>query len=150
MLVSNLYSVFLLKFTHYNGSLWMQRFTQYFEFSLLSFFYCVKQQNQDIKDKVDALSKEIAQLKEQVLIDWAITSGAEVTATSGNSSHNASNDETLSRSLQCRSDEYDDLSASNSDVVNQRNAEVTRVGSPIDEVQEQSYQLNNWPGTEKQ
>ena len=37
---------------------------------------------------------------------------------------------------------YDDLSASNSDVVNQlkalslnqRNAEVTRVGSPIDEV----------------
>ena len=41
MLVSNLYSVFLLKFTHYNGSLWMQRFTQYFEFSLLSFFYCV-------------------------------------------------------------------------------------------------------------
>ena len=45
MLVSNLYSVFLLKFTHYNGSLWMQRFTQYFEFSLLSFFYCVLCEN---------------------------------------------------------------------------------------------------------
>ena len=79
----------------------------------------LKQQNQDIKDKVDALSKEKAQLKEQVLIDWAITSGAEVIAASGNGSHNASNDETVSRSLQYRSDEYDDLSASNSDVVNQ-------------------------------
>ena len=108
----------------------------------------LKQQNQNIKDKVDALSKEIAQLKEQVLIDWAITSGAEVIATSGNSSNNASNDETVSRSLQYRSDEYDEPSASNSDVVNQlkalrlnqRNAEVTRVvdGNPIDEVEEQS------------
>ena len=52
----------------------------------------------------------------------------------------------MSRSLQYRGDEYDDLSASNSDVVNQlkalrlnqRNAEVTRVvdGNPIDEVEE--------------
>ena len=118
----------------------------------------LKQQNQDIKDKVDALSKEIAQLKEQVLIDWAVTSGAEVIATSGNNSHNASNDEIVSRSLKYPSDEYDDLSASNSDVVNQlkalslyqRNAEVARVGNPIDEVEEQSYQLNNWPAREKQ
>ena len=60
----------------------------------------------------------------------------------------------MSRSLQYRSDEYDDLSASNSDVVNQlkalrlnqRNAEVTRVGNPIDEVEE----LNDWPAREKQ
>ena len=118
----------------------------------------LKQQNQDIKDKVDALSKEIAQLKEQVLIDWAITSGAEVISTSGNSSHNASNDETVSRSLQYRSDEYDDLSASYYDAVNhlkalslnQRNAGVTLVGNPIDEVEEQSYQLNIWPAREKQ
>ena len=120
----------------------------------------LKQQNQNIKDKVDALSKEIAQLKEQVLIDWAITSGAEVIATSGNSSHNASNDETVSRSVQYRSDEYDEPSASNSDVINQlkalrlnqRNAEVTRVvdGNPVDEVEEQSYQVNNWPAREKQ
>ena len=120
----------------------------------------LKQQNQNIKDKVDALSKEIAQLKEQVLSDCAITSGAEVIATSGNSSHNASNDETVSRSVQYRSDEYDEPSASNSDVVNQlkalrlnqRNAEVTRVvdGNPVDEVEEQSYQVNNWPAREKQ
>ena len=120
----------------------------------------LKQQNQNIKDKVDALSKEIAQLKEQVLIDWAITSGAEVIATSGNSSHNASNDETVSRSVQYRSDEYDEPSVSNSDVINQlkalrlnqRNAEVTRVvdGNPVDEVEEQSYQVNNWPAREKQ
>ena len=120
----------------------------------------LKQQNQNIKDKVDALSKEIAQLKEQVLSDWAITSGAEVIAISGNSSHNASNDETVSRSVQYESDEYDEPSASNSDVVNQlkalrlnqRNAEVTRVvdGNPVDEVEEQSYQVNNWPAREKQ
>ena len=50
----------------------------------------------------------------------------------------------MSRSLQYRSDEYDDLSASNSDVVNQvkalslnqRNAEVARVGNPFDAVEE--------------
>ena len=50
----------------------------------------------------------------------------------------------MSRCLQYRSNEYDDLSASNSDVVNQvktlslnqRNAEVARVGNPIDEVEE--------------
>ena len=117
-----------------------------------------KQQNQGIKDKVDALSKEIAQLKEQVLIVSVITSGVEVIATSGNSSHNASNDETVSRSLQYRSDEYDDLSASYYDAVNhlkalslnQRNTGVTLVGNPIDEVEEQSYQLNIWPAREKQ
>ena len=42
----------------------------------------LKQQNQDIKDKVDVLSKEIAQLKEEIHVDWAITSGAEATSTS--------------------------------------------------------------------
>ena len=75
----------------------------------------LKQQNQDLKDKVDALSKEITQLKEKVRVDSAITFGAEAAATSGNSNNNASNDETLSRSLQYLSDEYDDLSASNFD-----------------------------------
>ena len=50
-------------------------------------------------DKVDALSKEIAQLKEKVRVDSAITSGAEATAISGNSNNNASNGETVSRSL---------------------------------------------------
>ena len=121
-------------------------------------FFTEATKSRYIKDKVDALSKEIAQLKEQVLIDWAITSGAEVIATSGNSSHNSSNDETVSRSLQYRSDEYDDLSASYYDAVNhlkalslnQRNAGVTLVGNPIDEVEEQSYQLNIWPAREKQ
>ena len=33
----------------------------------------LKQQNQDLKDKVDALSKEITQLKEKVRVDSAIT-----------------------------------------------------------------------------
>ena len=42
----------------------------------------LKQQNQDIKDKVDVLSKKIAQLKEKIHVDWAITFGAEATANS--------------------------------------------------------------------
>ena len=37
----------------------------------------LEQQNQDLKDKVDALSKEITQLKEKVRVDSAITFGAE-------------------------------------------------------------------------
>ena len=55
----------------------------------------------------------------------------------------------MSRSLQYLSDEYDDLSASNSGVVdqlkalsrrlNKLSAEVTRVGNAIDEVEEYSY-----------
>ena len=111
----------------------------------------LKQQNQDLKDKVDALSKEITQLKEKVRVDSAITFGAEAAATSGNSNNNASNDETVSCSLQYLSDEYDDLSASNSGVVDQLkalsrlnkfSAEVTRVGNAIDEVEEYSYQFN--------
>ena len=112
----------------------------------------LKQQNQDLKDKVVTLSKEITQLKEKVRVDSAITFGAEAAATSGNSNNNASNDETVSRSLQYLSDEYDDLSASNSGVVdqlkalsrrlNKPSAEVTRVDNAIDEVEEYSYQFN--------
>ena len=85
-------------------------------------------------------------------MDSAITFGAEAAATSGNSNNNASNDETVSRSLQYLSDEDDDLSASNSGVVdqlkalsgrlNKLSAEVTRVGNAIDEVKEYSYQFN--------
>ena len=57
----------------------------------------------------------------------------------------------MSCSLQFLSDEYDDLSASNSGVVdqlkalsrlNKLSAEVTRVGNAIDEVEEYSYQFN--------
>ena len=100
----------------------------------------LKQQNQDLKDKVDALSKEITQLKEKVRVDSAITFGAEAAATSGNSNNNASNDKTVSRSLQYLSDEYD-LSASNSGIVdqlkalsrrlNKLSAEVTLVGTNL-------------------
>ena len=69
----------------------------------------LKQQNQDLKDKVNALSKEITQLKEKVQVDSVITFGAEAVATFGISNNNASNDETVSCSLQYLSDEYDDL-----------------------------------------
>ena len=55
------------------------------------------------------------------------------------------------------SNEFDDLSASYYDAVNhlkalslnEVNPEVTRVGNPIDEVQESSYQLNNWPARQR-
>ena len=40
----------------------------------------LKQQNQDLKDKVNALSKEITQLKEKVRVDSVITFSAEDTA----------------------------------------------------------------------
>ena len=43
----------------------------------------LKQQNQDLKDKVDAFSKEITHLKEKVRVDSAFTFGAEAAATSG-------------------------------------------------------------------
>ena len=56
----------------------------------------------------------ITQLKEKVRVDSAITFVAEAAATSANSNNSAWNDETVSRSLQYLSDEYDDLSASNS------------------------------------
>ena len=69
----------------------------------------LKQQNQDLKDKVDALLKQITQLKEKVRVDSAITFGTEAAATFGNSNNNASNDETVSRSLQYLSNKYDDL-----------------------------------------
>ena len=80
----------------------------------------LKQQNQDLKDKVDALWKEIKQLKEKVRVDSAITFGAEAAVTSGNSNNNASNDETVSRSLQYLSDEYDHLSAFLVSLINSR------------------------------
>ena len=57
-------------------------------------FTSLKQQNQDIKDKVYALSKEITQLKEKVRVDSTITFGAGAAATSSNSNNNASIDET--------------------------------------------------------
>ena len=89
-------------------------------------------------------------MKEKVRVELAITSDAEATTTSSN--NNASNDETLSRSIQYLSDEYGDLSASNSGVVkhlkalsrrfNELSDEVTLVGNAIDEVEEYSYQFN--------
>ena len=110
----------------------------------------LKQQNQDLKRKVYALSKETVQLKEKVRVELEITSGAEATATSGNT--NAWNYETVSRSLQYLSDKYNDLSASNSGVVkhlkglsrsvNELSAQVAHVGNAIGEVEEYSYQFD--------
>jgi len=102
----------------------------------------LKQQNQSLKEQVDALCKEVKSLKEKFATEGAA-------ADSGNVG--VSNGETA-RSLQYLSDEYDDLSASNSDVLvqlkqithrlNVLSAQVERVGNAINVVEEYSYQFN--------
>ena len=69
----------------------------------------LKQQNQSLEQQVDALCKEVKSLKESFAATEAVNEN-KITAVT-----NASNDETA-RSLQYLSDEYDDLSASNSSV----------------------------------
>ena len=71
----------------------------------------LKQQNQSLKEQVDALYKEVKSLKETLTAtDDAVNNSRNATDTS------ALNVETA-RSLQYLSDEYDDLSASNSGVL---------------------------------
>ena len=67
----------------------------------------LKQQNQSLKQQVDALCKEVKSLKESFAATEAVNENR-ITAVA-----NASNVETA-RSLRYLSDEYDDLSASNS------------------------------------
>ena len=68
-----------------------------------------KQQNQSLKQQVDALCKEVKSLKESFAATEAVNENR-ITAVA-----NASNVETA-RSLRYLTDEYDDLSASNSSV----------------------------------
>ena len=106
----------------------------------------LKQQNQSLKEQVDALCKEVKSLKET----FAATDGA-VNDSKNTTDTSASNVETA-RSLQYLSDEYDDLTASNSSVLvqlkqkslrlNVLSAQVERVGSAINEAEEYSYQFN--------
>ena len=94
----------------------------------------LKQQNQSLEQQVDALCKEVKSLKESFAATEAVNEN-KITAVT-----NASNDETA-RSLQYLSDEYDDLSASNSSVsvqlkqishrLNVLSAQVERVANAI-------------------
>ena len=94
----------------------------------------LKQQNQSLEQQVDALCKEVKSLKESFAATEAVNEN-KITAVT-----NASNDETA-RSLQYLSDEYDDLSASNSSVsvqlkqishrLNVLSAQVERVATAI-------------------
>ena len=105
----------------------------------------LKQENQALKDQLDVLFKEVKSLK-----DKCKTEGT--TQVSGdNSSIKAANVES-ERSLQFLSDEYDDLTAANSDVLVQLKQitrrlqelsnQVERVSNAIDEFENYSYQYN--------
>ena len=105
----------------------------------------LKQQNQSLKQQVDALCKEVKALKGSFATTEAVNENR-ITAVT-----NASNVETA-RSLQYLSDEYDDLSASNSSVsvqlkqishrLNVLSAQVERVANAINDAEEYSYQFN--------
>ena len=105
----------------------------------------LKQQNQSLEQQVDALCKEVKSLKESFAATEAVNEN-KITAVT-----NASNDETA-RSLQYLSDEYDDLSASNSSVsvqlkqishrLNVLSAQVERVANAINDGEEYNYQFN--------
>ena len=105
----------------------------------------LKQENQALKDQLDALFKEVKSLK-----DKCKTEGT--TQVSGdNSSIKAANAESK-RSLQFLSNEYDDLTAANSDVLVQLKQitrrlqdlsnQVERVSNAIDQFENYSYQYN--------
>ena len=105
----------------------------------------LKQQNQSLEQQVDALCKEVKSLKESFAATEAVNEN-KITAVT-----NASNVETA-QSLQYLSDEYDDLSASNSSVsvqlkqishrLNVLSAQVERVANAINDAEEYNYQFN--------
>ena len=105
----------------------------------------LKQQNQSLEQQVDALCKEVKSFKESFAATEAVNEN-KITAVT-----NASNVETA-RSLQYLSDEYDDLSASNSSVsvqlkqishrLNVLSAQVKRVANAINDAEEYNYQFN--------
>ena len=104
----------------------------------------LKQENQALKEQLDALFKEVKSLK-----DKCKTEGT--TQASGDNSSKATNAES-ERSLQFLSDEYDDLTAANSDVLVQLKQitrrlqdlsnQVERMSNAIDEAEDYSYQYN--------
>ena len=114
-------------------------------YAVTSVVTSLKQENQALKDQLDALFKEVKSLK-----DKCKTEGT--TQVSGdNSSIKAVNVES-ERSLQFLSDEYDDLTAANSDVLVQLKQimrrlqelsnQVEQVSNAIDEFENYSYQYN--------
>lgn len=105
----------------------------------------LKQENQALKEQLDALFKEVKSLK-----DKCKTKGT-THATGDNSSNKATNAES-ERSLQFLSDEYDDLTGANSDVLVQLKQitrhlqdlsnQVEHVSNAIDEAEDYSYHYN--------
>ena len=115
----------------------------------------LKQENQALKEQLDAgdvgiLNKIFLKTKVKSLKDKCQTEGT-TQASGDNRSNKASNAES-ERSLQLLSDEYDDLTAANFDVLVQLkqitrrlhdlSIQVERVSNAIDEVEDYSYQYN--------
>lgn len=102
----------------------------------------LKQENQALKEQLDALFKEVKSLK-----DKCKTIGT--THASGDNSSNKATNAESERSLQFLSDEYDDLTGANSDVLVQLKQitrhlqdlsnQVERVSNAIDEAEDYSY-----------
>ena len=105
----------------------------------------LKQENQALKEQLDALFKEVKSLKDKYQTEGTTQ------ASDDNRRNKASNAESEIR-LQFLSDEYDDLTAANSDVLVQfkqitrrlhdLSIQVERVSNAIDEVEDYSYQYN--------
>lgn len=105
----------------------------------------LKQENQALKEQLDALFKEVKSLKDKCQTERTAQ------ASGDNRNNKASNAES-ERSLQFLSDEYDDLTAANSDVLVQLKQitrrlhdlsnQVERVSNAIDEAEDYSYQYN--------
>ena len=70
----------------------------------------LKQEDQALKEQLDALFKEVKSLKDKCKTE-------ETTQASGDNSSNEATNAESERSLQVLSDEHDDLTAANSDVL---------------------------------
>ena len=106
------------------------------------------QENQALKGQLDTLLKEVKSLKDKCKSEGTSQASGDNGAAQTNNATNAESE----RSLQFLSDEYDDLSAANSDVLVQLKQitrrlldlsnEVERVSNAIDEAEDYSYQYN--------
>ena len=105
----------------------------------------LKQENQALKDQLDDLFKEVKSLKDKCKTEGTTQVSCD------NSSIKAPNVES-ERSLQFLSNEYDDLTSANSDVLvklkqitrrlQELSNQVERVSNAIDEFENYSYQYN--------
>jgi len=108
----------------------------------------LKQENQALKEQLDTLLKGVKSLKDKCKSEGTSHASGDNGAAQTNNAPNAESE----RSLQFLSEEYDDLTAANSDVLVQLKQimhrlldlsnEVERVSNAIDKAEDDSYQYN--------